>query len=100
MNQTAQVFILQAPINLKISRETENGTIQGFLTEPFMSPFVDFSTNMIFPINSFHVLSISIPSEDLLKRYEKILKLNYDPDEEIESEVDMPPNFNSKKGLH
>ena len=65
---------LSGAVSLKEMRNSENGTIEGFITEPFMAPYSSFSPDKIVSFNLNHLLCSDAPSEMLAKNYSGIIK--------------------------
>ena len=82
-----------------IVRNDETPEIVGYVTEPFMAPFVLFTPDHIFPLNAFHVTSIALPAPSLLERYDRILKANFTP-QDVETETEGEDLLDAEVKIH
>jgi hypothetical protein len=68
------VVQLSGAVTLKEMRDSETGTISGFITEPFMAPYITFDPEKILKLNIHQLLCATDPNDFVRERYATIME--------------------------
>ncbi len=87
IDEDKNLIYVHFPMQLSVSRDSD-GDFVGFTLMPYLIPFADFSLNSVVHFNMHQVVSFSVPSEETVDQYIKILKNQYE-NEDSDDKIDL-----------